>query len=113
MDRIVVDADQISQVAAFYRRASLVVYAVSQDLSSHVFGTWARGQPEGDDVMSSLAARYATMGAQLATRLSAQSQAAAVLASTLGRGSSELAAGDAAAAAMIPVIGDTRFGDIR
>ena len=119
MNRVKVDSDEVSDVAAFYRRTSLVVGAVSQDLAAHEFGTWAREHgdqiddarradttPHPDaELMRTLAARYAAMSAAVSDRLGRQSQAAAELADTLTAGTSKLVAGDAAAAAMIPTGG--------
>lgn len=80
-DRVLVDVQRIEAVAAFYRRASLVVNAAAEDMRAHTFGSWSPG-----DTYRPMADRYAAMGAMLAQRLTSQAAAAAELSERLFRG---------------------------
>ncbi|ASR02489.1 hypothetical protein RVF83_13855 [Gordonia rubripertincta] len=102
-NRIAMDADQVAAVAAYYRRSSLVLAAVADDLAAHDFGRWARTDA-GPDAASSLgpsAATYAELSASLSARLRSQSRAAAVLAQNLRASAIGMTAGDAQAAGQI------------
>ncbi|MFE0751913.1 hypothetical protein [Gordonia sp. NPDC058843] len=95
--RIAMDTGQVSAVASYYRRSSLVLSAVADDLASHDFGTWARGSvvPEADSVaFGPLAAAYADMSTTLSRRLRVQAAAAAALADTLRNSALTMADGD-------------------
>ncbi len=109
--RVAMDAEQVAAVASFYRRSSLVVNAVADDLAARDFGRWARSDlvdpsAEPDPVLSSLASAYAEMSATLSRRLREQSRAAAALADRLRLSAETVSAGDADAAAV--VAGETR-----
>ncbi|WP_312029393.1 hypothetical protein [Gordonia paraffinivorans] len=109
--RIAMDAEQVAAVASFYRRSSLVVNAVADDLAARDFGRWARSDlvdpsAEPDPVLSGLASAYAEMSATLSRRLREQSRAAAALADRLRLSAETVSAGDADAAA--GVAGETR-----
>ncbi|MHC3001950.1 hypothetical protein [Gordonia metallireducens] len=99
-NRIAMDVEQVSAVAAYYRRSSLVLDAVADDLAAHDFGRWARTDA-GPDAASSIrpsAATYAELSASLSARLRSQSRAAAVLAQNLRDSANGMADGDAQAA---------------
>lgn len=99
-NRIAMDVEQVSAVAGYYRRSSLVLNAVADDLATHDFGRWARTDADPGPVPSlgPSAATYAEMSATLSVRLRMQSRAAAVLADTLRNSAIIMAAGDAHAA---------------
>ncbi|GAB99760.1 hypothetical protein GONAM_10_02310 [Gordonia namibiensis NBRC 108229] len=102
-NRIAMDVEQVSAVAAYYRRSSLVLDAVADDLAAHDFGRWARAGA-GPDAAASLgpsAATYAELSASLSARLRSQSRAAAVLARNLRDSAIGMADGDAQAAGEI------------
>ncbi len=102
-NRIAMDVEQVSAVSVYYRRSSLVLNAVADDLAAHDFGRWARTDA-GPGAASSLgpsAASYAEMSASLSARLRTQSQAAAVLAQNLRDSAIAMADGDARAASEI------------
>lgn len=80
-DRVLVDVQRIEAVAAFYRRASLVVKAAADDMRAHTFGSWSPGE-----TYRPMADRYAAMGAMFAQRLTSQAAAAAELSECLFRG---------------------------
>lgn len=102
-NRIAMDVDQVSAVAAYYRRSSLVLNAVADDLATHDFGRWARTDADtgAGASLGPSAATYAEMGATLSARLRTQSRAAAVLAESLRNSAIVMAAGDAQAAGEI------------
>ncbi|MFT4044082.1 MAG: hypothetical protein QM673_13060 [Gordonia sp. (in: high G+C Gram-positive bacteria)] len=91
-DRVIIDVDEVEAVAAFYRRAALVISAAAADLAGHSFGSWAVGEWFGD-----LGERFGAMSAQVSDRLSGQAQAAVDLADLLARGVTEFALADTSA----------------
>ncbi len=102
--RISMDTAQVSAVSAYYRRSSLVLSAVADDLATRDFGTWARdsGVPDGNSVaFGPLAAAYAGMSAALSRRLRVQAAAAAALADSLRNSALAITDGDDRAAVEI------------
>ena len=94
---ISMDTAAVSAVSAYYRRSSLVLSAVADDLAAHDFGTWARESIAGDEntvAFGPSAAAYAEMSATLSRRLRVQATAAAALADTLRNSALTMADGD-------------------
>lgn len=106
--RISMDTEQVTDVAAYYRRSSLVLNAVADDLALHEFGTWTRRPLPTEDHagdtgpdLGHLAAVYARMSDDLAHRLRLQSQAAGELADSLRNSAIRMAQGDEEVAATV------------
>ncbi|WP_238422078.1 hypothetical protein [Gordonia sp. 'Campus'] len=99
---IAMDTAQVSAVAGFYRRSSLVLSAVADDLAAHDFGGWARTRPESSGGASigaattfdELATTYRKLSATLAQRLREQAGAAGELADTLRNSAILMSDGD-------------------
>lgn len=102
--RISMDTAQVSAVASYYRRSSLVLSAVADDLAAHDFGAWARQSTVRDADSATFgpsAATYADMSTTLSRRLRVQAAAAAALADTLRNSALTMADGDGRAATEI------------
>lgn len=99
---IAMDTAQVSAVAGFYRRSSLILSAVADDLETHDFGVWARTRPEPPGgvpigaaaTFDELATTYRQLSATLAQRLRVQAGAAGELAGTLRNSAIVMSDGD-------------------
>jgi hypothetical protein len=114
VDDVAIDADEVAEVIAFYRRASHVLTAATDDLTAHDFGAWSSGGC-GDlpdhalpdhALADDLGVRVGEMGRALAQGLAAQAASAARLADILAHGLAALADADAQAARVVAASAD-------
>ncbi|MGV9671895.1 MULTISPECIES: hypothetical protein [unclassified Gordonia (in: high G+C Gram-positive bacteria)] len=106
---VAVDADEVAEVIAFYRRASHVLTAATDDLTAHDFGAWSSsgcGDLPDHAVADNLGVRVGEMGRALAQGLAAQAASAARLADILAHGLATLADADAEAARVVAASAD-------